>query len=57
MQVFEHQCDLSGIKHCMFGFKTALCAEVGEELTTGDVVHQEIQITSVLREALQADLD
>jgi len=41
----------------MFGFKTALCAEVGEELTTGDVVHQEIQITSVLREALQADLD
>jgi hypothetical protein len=41
----------------MLSFKTALCAEVGEKFTTGDVVHQEIQITGVLREALQADLD
>lgn len=42
--------------HCVLLCQFALCSQVGKELTTWDVGHQEVQIARVLREALQADL-
>ena len=38
--------------HCMLGIQFALSTQVGEELTTWDVLHQEEEVAVVLRESL-----
>ena len=40
----------------MFRVELALGAQIGEELTTWDVLHEEEEVARVLSEPLQADL-
>ena len=37
--------------------KFALCAQICEKLATWDVLHQEVQVASVLCESLQTNLE
>jgi len=55
MQVLEHQRHLRGVKHGMLLSQFALRSQVGEELTTWNIGHQEVEVARVLREPLQAD--
>ena len=48
--------DISLHLHCMLLREFSLSAEVGEELTARDVLHQEEEVAGVLGEPLQADL-
>jgi len=41
----------------MVRIQLSFSAEIGEEFSSWDVLHKEVQITRVLREALQAHLN
>ena len=56
MHILKHQSNLSGIEHRMIAGKFILSSEVCEQLTTGDVVHQEEQIPRILCESSEANL-
>lgn len=40
----------------MLGSQFALRSQVGEELSSGDVLHQEVEVAGVLGESLETDL-
>lgn len=55
VQVFKHEYNLSSIKPSVARLKCSLCSEVREQLSSTNVLQQEVQILGVLVEPLQSD--
>jgi hypothetical protein len=41
----------------MIFYQLSLCSQKSEKLTARDVIHQEIEVSVILRETLQTDLN
>ena len=55
MEVLEDEDELRGVERGFVGFENAFFSEVGEELPTRNVFHEEVNVFAVLVHALKVD--
>jgi len=55
VEVLEHQRHLGRVKHSVVRLERSFSSEESEKLTTGNVLHEEVEVAMVLRKALKSD--